>query len=381
MNETVPSEQGRITFLYRLATHVHSGLPYRFSRGGKAFTPWHYFLEITRRCNLRCQMCQYIDWLSNTPAQEQKEGELTTDEWKAVIDQTSRFSLITFTGGEVFVRRDFMELLEYASARRRTHFISNATMLTEERAQRCIDLAPKRFGGRGFNFAGVSLDGTRDVHDEIRAQQGAFEKSVRGLKLLAEFRASKGKSAPLIHINTVIQEKNLEVLPEMPGVAKECGANVLNLLTEMRSFDQPELGRVDPATISREDLRIPRLNRERLDHALRETLRQAERVGIEVRLPRMPYQEVLNHYDGGYDLTRFECRAIWTNLIVGSKGGVYACFIQKVGNVREHGLRDLWNNDVMREFRRRRRDGGFAVCRGCCEIEYRRDLAHTAPGA
>jgi radical SAM protein with 4Fe4S-binding SPASM domain len=98
---------------------------------------------------------------------------------------------------------------------------------------------------------------------------------------------------------------------------------------------------------------------------------RAKEVGIEVRMPRTPYEAVLDHYDGGYDIKDFECRAIWTNLYIGAKGGVYPCFINKVGNVRDNTLKELWNSSQMREFRQRRREGGFAVCRGCCELEHK----------
>lgn len=369
---------GRITRLYRGLTHLYTELPWRFSRQGYSFPTWHYYFEVTRRCNLRCKMCQYIDWLETVPTRIQAEGELTTEEWLRVIDQTGRWSFITFTGGEVFVRKDFMQIFEYACSKRRVHFISNATMLTEERAKRCVELAPRRMGGRGFNFAGVSLDGTRDIHDVIRAQRGAFDKSMKGLKALARFREEAGKKTPLIHINTVIQDGNLDCLPEMPHVAKEAGASVLNLLTETRVHDIPQLGHVDPGTLTRNDFRQPRIDRARLEDALKRTFAEAEGAGVEVRMPRMPFEEVLNHYDEGYDLRKFDCRAIWSTLIVGAKGGVYPCWIQKVGNVREHSLKELRNNAVMREFRRRRREGGFAVCRGCCEIEYRGEVNDSA---
>ena len=371
MGADTTSAGGRITRLYKGLTQLYTELPHRFSQGAYAPPTWHYYFEVTRRCNLRCKMCQYIDWLETVPTRIQAEGELTTEEWLKVIDQTGRFSFITFTGGEVFVRKDFMQIFEYACARRRVHFISNATMLTDERAKRCVELAPRRLGGVGFNFAGVSLDGTQEVHDIIRAQRGAYDKSIRGIKAIAKYRAESGKRGPLIHINTVIQEANLDCLPDMPQVAKDAGANVLNLLTETRVHDIPELGRVDPGTLSRGDFRQPRIERKRLEDSLRKTLDGAARLGIEVRMPRMPFEEVINHYDQGYDLRKFDCRSIWSTLIVGAKGGVYPCWIQKIGNVRENTLKELRNNEIARRFRQRRRDSGFAVCRGCCEILYR----------
>ena len=307
---------GSVTDLYRWMVRMYAAIPYNLSRTGSSFPAWHFFFEVTRRCNLRCKMCQYITWLENTPTKVQAEGELTTEEWFNVIGQTGRWSLITFTGGEVWVRKDFGEILDHACAKRRVHVVSNATMLTEDRARHSVELAPKRLGGKGLNFAGISIDGTREVHDEIRGQRGAFDKSMKGVRTLAETRREMGKHCPLIHINTVILKDNLEVLPEMPRVA-------------------------------------------------------AEAAGIELRLPRTPYEELLTYHERGYDLANYECRAVWTNLYVGAKGGVYPCFIQKVGNVRENTLREIWNNPAMQQFRRRRREGGFAVCQGCCELEHK----------
>ncbi|MFA6245002.1 MAG: SPASM domain-containing protein, partial [Candidatus Hydrogenedentales bacterium] len=222
---------------------------------------------------------------------------------------------------------------------------------------------------------GISLDGTRDIHDAIRAQKGAFDRSTTGVRALSRYRDEAGKTCPKIHINTVIQDANLYCLPETPRVVKDIGAGILNLLTETRIHDIPNLGFVDPATFGRGDFKQPVIERKRLDETLRATLREAEKLGIEVRMPRMPYGEVLNHYDQGYDLKEFGCRAIWSTLTIGAKGGVYPCWILNVGNVREHSLKEINNNPVIRDFRVRRKDGGFAVCRGCCEIEYRGKVA------
>ena len=135
MSEATKNGLLDVAKMYEFAQRMYSEIPYRFLKSGYSFPAWHYYLEVTRRCNLRCKMCQYIDWLENTPIREQMEGELSTQEWLNVIDQIPRFSLITFTGGETFVRKDFMEILTHASKKARTHFISNTTMLPEERAE------------------------------------------------------------------------------------------------------------------------------------------------------------------------------------------------------------------------------------------------------
>ncbi|NLN93764.1 MAG: radical SAM protein [Candidatus Hydrogenedens sp.] len=361
-----------MAWAYDLFQRIYSEAPYRLSPSGKALPAWHYFIEVTRRCNLRCRMCQYLSYLENVPVSEQKKGELSLDEWKAVVDQTNRLGLITFTGGEPLVRSDFFELLAYASKKRRTHFISNATMLNEEAVEKCMRLAPRRLGGKGLNAIGVSLEGPQEFHDTIRHQQGAFEKSMRGLTLLAEARKEAGKSCPVVHITTVIQEANVSVLAQMPALAASIGAASLNMVTETRLHDLPKVGEEAPGKWSASDLEWPRINREALEQALAETDEEARKHQVDIRWPRMPREELLRYYDGGVAVEDYTCRSPWNTLIIGRTGDVFPCWLQKIGNVREETLAAMWNGAGSRAFRRACRKGLFPVCPGCCFIEYNR---------
>jgi len=372
-----------IAKMYEFAQRMYSEIPYRFIKSGYSFPAWHYYLEVTRRCNLRCKMCQYIDWLENTPIRQQMEGELSTEEWKNVIDQIPRFSLITFTGGEAFVRKDFMELLTYASRKARTHFISNTTMLPEDRAKAVVDLAPRRLGGIGFNFAGTSIEGPGDRHDEIRKLRGAWDRSMNGISMMRKFRDESGKQCPLIHVTTVLQNANMDVLHLMPRMVKEVGVDVLNLVTETRQHDLMDLGDVDPASYNHEDIKWPHIDRAILNDAIERTLAEARACGVEVRLPRMPREELLRYYDTGIDLKDYECRNAWNTVFVGRQGNVYPCWIQKVGNVRENSLKEIWNNNQIREFRQVCQKKLFAMCPGCCFLDHKgqRDAKLVTPAA
>lgn len=371
MPESAPFQLQHLTsWLYDALQRAYSEAPYRAFRSGRAFPAWHYLFEVTRRCNLRCRMCQYINWLENAPAAEQRAGELTTEEWKHVIDQTGRISFITFTGGEPLIRPDFLELLAYASKKSRTHYISNATMLTENAAQASVACAPRRIGGKGLNFIGVSLEGPGEVHDAIRQQPGAFERSTTGIRLLNEARSHTGKSCPLVHITAVIQESNVTVLEYLPEIVKSIGGDVLNLVTESRMHDLSGLGERPFGVFKHEDIFWPHIARNVLASALENTGKAAHKHGIEVRWPRMPREELLRYYDGGIDVREYTCRSPWNTLIVGRTGNAYPCWLKNIGNVREHPLKELWNGEQTRNFRRACRNGLFATCPGCCFIEY-----------
>jgi radical SAM protein with 4Fe4S-binding SPASM domain len=140
----------------------------------------------------------------------------------------------------------------------------------------------------------------------------------------------------------------------------------------------PGLGDVDPRTYKTEDLAYPRIDREQLAQALARSEVAAREVGIDLRLPRMPRERLLDYHEGHLDLTEFECRNAWNTLFIGRQGNAYPCWIRNVGNVRDHSIKELWNNATMRGFRQACQKQVFATCPGCCFLEHKTDRTCAA---
>ena len=72
-------------------------------------------IEITRRCNLDCLHCYQRGCRKNKQAARE---ELSTETWKKIVDQIAEAGCIflLFTGGEPFVRKDFLEIHAHAKA-------------------------------------------------------------------------------------------------------------------------------------------------------------------------------------------------------------------------------------------------------------------------
>ena len=232
-------------------------------------------------------------------------------------------------------------------------------------------MRPRRIGGRGLNFIGVSLEGPGDIHDAILQQPGAFERSTNGIRTLNQVRDHAGKSCPLVHITTVIQESNVDILEHLPEIVKSIGGDVLNLVTESRMHDLPGLGERPFGVWKQEDIPWPHIDRKVLETALNKTEESARKHGVEVRWPRMPREELLRYYDSNIDVREYTCRSPWNTLIIGRTGNAYPCWLKNIGNVREHSLKELWNAEQTRSFRRACRNQLFATCPGCCFIEYK----------
>lgn len=138
-----------------------------YSQDKKPVIAWN----VTRRCNLHCAHC-YTDSFDR-----QYEGELTTEEAKAVIDDLAAFGapVILFSGGEPLLRPDLPELVERAQSRGIRSVIStNGTLLIHGVAQELKDL--------GVSYVGVSIDGPQAVHDRFRGMAGAFHEALQGIR-------------------------------------------------------------------------------------------------------------------------------------------------------------------------------------------------------
>ncbi len=72
--------------------------------------PMGLLAELTHRCSLRCPYC------SNPLELDRRSSELSTDEWKRLIDEAAALGVlhIYFSGGEPMLRRDIAELVAHA---------------------------------------------------------------------------------------------------------------------------------------------------------------------------------------------------------------------------------------------------------------------------
>ncbi len=123
--------------------------------------PISVHLDITYRCNERCVHC-YLD--------HDDHGEMSTEEIKNILDQLcdAGVLLLTLSGGEVLMRRDFFEIVEYA---RRLQFNvkikTNGVMIKTAEAQRMRQL--------GIEQIQISVYSHRpEVHDAITKLPGSL---------------------------------------------------------------------------------------------------------------------------------------------------------------------------------------------------------------
>jgi mycofactocin radical SAM maturase len=188
----------------RLVDHFESGLD----------APICLTWELTYACNLACVHC-----LSSSGRRDPRE--LSTAEAMRVIDELQAMQVfyVNIGGGEPTVRRDFWELLDYATAHDvGVKFSTNGSRITPAAAARVAE--------NDYLDVQVSLDGaTAAVNDRVRGP-GSFDVAVRALERLAEAGMRSVK------ISVVVTRENVGQLDAFEALADRFGAQLR--LTRLR---------------------------------------------------------------------------------------------------------------------------------------------------
>jgi len=290
--------------------------------------PLNVQLDLTYRCNERCVHC-YLD--------HDDHGEMTTAEIKHLLDEMAEAGvfILTLSGGEIFVRKDFFEILEHA---RRLMFCvklkTNAVMVGEREARRIYDL--------GVESVQISIYSHRpEVHDAITLVPGSLKRSLDGIRCL------KAQGLRVVIAN-VLMTQNLEDYPGVRALAAELGVETTldPTVTPMMDGDRSPL-----------DLGVDR-------SALRQVFRDPALVADVDEFCAIPPAA------GESELNTTPCSAGHTACYVSPYGDLYPCvqFPLPTGNVRRERFVDIWRDSPAMNEVRSIRLKDLPTCSGCTHI-------------
>lgn len=327
--------------------------------------------EATMRCNLRCEFCYVGDLLNN---EGEWRKELSLDDLRRAFPRQAGMQ-ISFTGGEVFVRKDMLDVMNVFRDEKYTcgYLTTNGTLIDETRAAALIDLVSAGF----LSHVSVSIDGPMELHDLARGAKGTFERTSAGLRCLQA--AASRKAAPLrISINTTISRENLEALDRMVEVADELGVDAIGLNHLM--FGTPQevddtlrlVGATDASVISTFVTSDPGIDGDRVRVKVESLERKCRERNI--RFDFRP--KVLPHLTDSYYKPDTplggRCLYPFLHARISFSGKVHFCpFIRvEVGDLTCSSLEEIWNNERYMELRRCLLENRlFPICRRCCKVE------------
>lgn len=289
--------------------------------------PLNVQLDLTYRCNERCVHC-YLD--------HNDHGEMTTEEIKHLLDEMAEAGVfvLTLSGGEIFLRKDFFEILEYA---RQLMFCvklkTNAVLIREREAARLRELSVESIQ--------ISIYSHRpEVHDAITLVPGSLKRSVAAIRFL------KAQGLKVIIAN-VLMTHNAGDYAGVRGLAAELGVECT----------------LDPTITPMMDGNRSTLSLGVDQDALRQVFRNSELVGDVEEFCTIAAP-------GEDDLNSMPCSAGHTACYVSPYGDVYPCvqFPLPTGNVRRERFVDVWRHSRQMNEVRSIRVKDLTTCSSCTHV-------------
>lgn len=152
-------------------TVTPDGNPRGYIQAEKLTELWFH---IGTACNLSCSFC-----LEGSKPGDTRLGQITFEEAKPFIDEalTMGVKQFSFTGGEPFLNRDMIKILDYALDSRPCHVLTNGTAPFIGRKKEIFKLKDKR---NPLSFR-ISLDShIPEIHDKERGE-GNFKRALDSL--------------------------------------------------------------------------------------------------------------------------------------------------------------------------------------------------------
>jgi len=283
-------------------------------------------VQITSSCNARCLHCFLF-------APQQSVNELSTEEWKQVIDELHELNVfgISFTGGEPLLREDLEELIQYSEKYDIDASIqTNGYGLTDDRIEKLLFA--------GLKGVYLSLDGLdEETHDFFRGLKGLYQRVIHAIEVLVRQKVT-------LQINTTLTKLNRHQIPELINHLNELGVPRVNLM------------RLIPIGRTADNLSLKLTEMEYIELLKKVWDKDRELGEIFVLYPELPaaYYERSIGLDSYVEIKSKSkigwCAAAITSCTISPTGNVMPCDVSgevSLGNVREMSLKEVWRNSAI----------------------------------
>jgi radical SAM protein with 4Fe4S-binding SPASM domain len=287
--------------------------------------PMQVSIEVTRRCPLECQHCY-----NNLPMgdQDARSREMTTEEHFKMLDELVEMGCfwLLYTGGEIFARKDFLEIYTYAKKKGfLITLFTNGTLINERIADYLVEWPP-------FAIEITLYGRTRETYEALTMIPGSYDRCLRGIRLLKE----RGLPLKLKTIATSINKHEI---------------------VAMRQFAEEELG----VEFKMDGQVNPRIDCSQSPLAVR--LMPEEVVALDMHAPkglseyrRLALHELEHPPSLAQISTTYFCGGGVNSFAVNAYGEIGICVIsqQETFGIREVGVQAVWEKSLL-ELRNRKR--------------------------
>ena len=358
--------------------HISSVLDYHFGEDGTSNSLWVISMRITNLCNHRCAIC--AQWGRHGYNFERPNSQISetvsVETYKEMVDDVAHLRPhIYITGGEPFLYKGLVPLVNYMKKRKLSVQIVTNGVLLEKCAEEIVE--------NGWDVLCVSLDGTREIHDTCRGLKGAYDTLFRGVQAIQRLKSERKATKPYIITLTTISKSNTHVLVESIEEAKRLQPD--GMVIYYSWFTTQEIGQKHVAVMQDKLGCVPRawegyvLDRNGMDvDAIVSNVKEIKSRNAGYPLlfvPNLRIREIPDYYLEPDNLFGYKrCVAPWFMVDIMPNGDVATCRDHPdyvVGNIQDDSLLSIYNNDRYRAFRKALKsceNGLFPICARCCGL-------------
>ena len=168
--------------------------------------PNYAVIYIDGRCNMHCGFCIHA------AVDARKTPTITPEQWGSIFKKANSLLHLTITGGEPFLRKDFVQIVDNIILNCNVPRISiKSNGFYVERIKTFVPELIKKHKNTEFTLS-ISLDGPEEIHDKVRVFKGAYKNVIATINEMKQYRAYPNF---FLRLASVITEDNKEYLEKL----------------------------------------------------------------------------------------------------------------------------------------------------------------------
>lgn len=302
--------------------------------------PLQATIEVTDKCNLRCQHC-YLEASCN------KTNMLAWEEIEYLMDSLKENNILSIelTGGELFVHPEILKIIEKACDNfAQVAILTNGTILSSK----LLKILEKN---KDKILISVSIDSVNEeIHDNFRGVKGSYKKTCKNVKRMTDIGLK-------VRISSSIFDENMWEIDKLAELSRELGAIafVYNFVEDFGRGKDFNSGHKNNALYDDKYMRY-----------INDTMEKYKDI-----IPIIPSEYFLK--------ISSNCGALTNSIFIGSNGDIRPCAMfprsEIFGNILKDNLTDITSNDIYYQILNLKPphiDNGcdkdcpnYSQCRGC----------------
>lgn len=344
--------------------------------------PRDIVIRVTEKCFLNCKFCAQGGENRRIDQKNLKHAPVKLETFRKIIDETAAWPIkpfIKITGGEPLIMGK--TLLDAIDLMRKRKFIvklnTNGMLLKNK------DIA-RRVTQTDLNYLSISLDGGKDVHNELRGNPKLFDAMMEGIDNIRAYRKELKKRNLMILISMMVSSDTQDQIEKVYQIALDkkvdwFNVQFLNYTTEdtcrcAHEYASKKFGIKETPWTGFYNPRFNDIDPELIAGQIKAVLAKRGPVPISVMGGLSSAKQIEKYYFDSNPIRNKMCIIPFTGMHIVPPGKAVFCIdypFYEYGDITEQTLKSVWYGKKATDFRKaqieyyKKNNGNFPQCLRC----------------